>query len=265
MKIAFASPSYGPIDPMVAHWQRFAIMNAWTNGVEVIADLSIDRLGWGRSRNVIADSALKMRADGSEIEGIFWCDTDTMLDGEAIVRLSRPDVDFMTGIYYARRPPYEPQIHVYNKDRDAFNRIHVWPDDGNPFPVNGCGFGCVYTSMNLLAEMRRERPQPDDVNKVESWWFRDNGPFGEDLDFCHRAEQAGFVLWCNPKVVVGHLGDARPIGRDDFERYMKDHPEVCGTKPTVVSVRKTDEGFEVVTEILGGEEQPEGAADATPA
>jgi len=132
MKIAFACPSYGPIDARVVHSQRHAIMMAWTNGIEVHGDMWIDRSGWDAARNRLAYAFL---AGEHDFDGIFWCDADTVLTPESIVKLCQPQLDVCTGIYVGRHPPFEPQIHVYNEQADAWNRILKWPEDGARFPV----------------------------------------------------------------------------------------------------------------------------------
>lgn len=253
MKIAFACPSYGPIDARVVHAQRHAIMMAWANGIEVHGDSWIDRAGWDVARNRIAEGFLK----GEGLDGIFWCDADTVLTPDAIVRLAIPEVDVCTGIYYGRHPPFEPQIHVYNEHVDAWNRILRWPDDGAIFPVHGHGFGCVYTSrraLELTQQVDFDGPPviADDgsVLPVERrWWFR-TGKWGEDLSWCHHARQMGLILWCNPNVVVGHMGESQVIGAEQFrDFYANNNTE---TKAAAMTLAKRDGQFEaVVVDGLG--------------
>jgi hypothetical protein len=244
MKVAFACPSYGPIDARVVHAQRHAIMMAWANGIEVHGDVWIDRAGWDTARNRIADGFLK---GDSDFDGMFWCDSDTVLTPDAIVRLAIPEVDVCTGIYYGRHPPHEPQIHVYNEPADAWNRILQWPDDGKIFPVHGHGFGCVYTSRKALEVTQQvDFGGPPmimgdgSLQPVERrWWFR-TGRWGEDLTWCHYARQMGLILWCNPNVVVGHQGEVDTVGPEHFRRYYTEHNTEI--KPAAMTLVKSDDG-----------------------
>jgi hypothetical protein len=243
MKIAFACPSYGPIDAKVAHSQRHAIMMAWANGIEVHGDSWIDRAGWDTARNRIAYNFLE---NGEGFDGIFWCDSDTVLTPDAIVKLCIPEVDVCTGIYYGRHPPFEPQIHVYNEHVDAWNRILQWPAN-DIFPVHGHGFGCVYTSrraLELTQQIDFDGPpglsSDGTVVPLERrWWFR-TGKWGEDLTWCHHARKMGLILWCNPQVEVGHLGMAHEISRADFKKYYDDNQTEA--RMAAMTLRRNDDG-----------------------
>lgn len=245
MKITFACPSYGPMDPKAVHSQRYAINMAWANGIEVHGDSWIDRAGWDTARNMIAAGFLK---DESGFDGIFWCDSDTVLTPEAIVMLAGPNVDVCTGIYFGRHPPFEPQIHVFNQEADAWNRILKWPEGGDIFPVHGHGFGCVYTSRKALEmTLQTDWGGPPAINKetgeitpVErKWWFR-TGKWGEDLTWCHYARSLGLTLWCNPKVVVGHLGMTEEIGPAHFKRWFEENN--TGSKDVGMALQKKENG-----------------------
>src|SRR6266700_4310398 len=105
MKLLFAVPSYGPIDPEAAASQRAAIMHAGTvAGVTWVGDLAPDRMKFDCGRNVIVSAALETDADA-----IFWCDTDVLLHGvdarghpsgaaDTITRLVQAERDFITGV-----------------------------------------------------------------------------------------------------------------------------------------------------------------------
>lgn len=49
--------------------------------------------------------------------------------------------------------------------------------------------------------------------KIPQPWFEftyhDNGNCkeGEDWNFCFKAKDAGFKIWTDPKIIIGHLGD----------------------------------------------------------
>lgn len=42
------------------------------------------------------------------------------------------------------------------------------------------------------------------VGETIGWWDEDYVFYGEDLDFCYRAKEAGFSTWYYPKVIVTH-------------------------------------------------------------
>lgn len=206
VNVGFASITYGPIEPMVVSSHLTAVMQAWRNGVRVVANLQTRRLGWAMARDNIANDALGL----AEIEGVFWADSDIVLPRNAILRLSGAGVDVFSGIYYKRKEPHYPLIGIMHSSGKGIQWLGEWPEV--PFPVDGCGFGCVYTSKRALQAAK----DLDDIGRV----FRETGQLSEDFDFCERVRRAGLTVWVDPEVVCEHLGEARSYGRKDFEEHF---------------------------------------------
>jgi hypothetical protein len=209
MKLLFACPTYGPIDPEAAASQRAAIMHAATRGgVTWVGDLAPDRMKFDEGRNTIVRAALETDADA-----IFWCDSDVLLHpvdaqsrptgpADAITRLVQHGKDFVTGVLCQRQPPYFPLIAKFDAERAVFNWATGMPRHVVA-PVDGCGFGCVLTSLALV----RALPAP---------WFAFEH-FSEDFDFCLKAQAAGFQLYADTSVLCTHLGDRQRVRLEDFE------------------------------------------------
>lgn len=260
MKIAFACPSYGPLEPLVAHSQRAAIQTAWRNGIEVRSDIYVDRASWEGSRNQIV-KAFQM-LDHS-FDGIFWCDADTVLPQGAIYELVGPEQDVVTGIYHGRHPPYEPKIFAFDEATDSYFHILKWPDKGSLFPVHGCGFGCVYTSRKALELTTRVEQQPthvdpttgDKITRDVTYWFK-FAKFSEDLTWCANARAEGLTIWCNPNVVAGHLGETQIIGPEDFREWTDTHGGIEAIKAGITVNEKGNGKTETVV-VKGLEPPPE--------
>ena len=205
MKLIFACPTYGPTEPEADISRRVAIMHAASHGHEWLADASPNRWGWDVARNRVVDQAVNAKdADGNEYPddaAIFWCDSDVVLPPDAIRRLADSGKEFVTGIYFQRRPAHMPLIAFYNGQ--LFNWITNWPDNVIA-PIDGCGFGCVLTSLGMLRRM-------------EAPWFAFK-KFSEDFDFCLKAKALGYPLFVDTGVICGHLKDPEPAGIADFQR-----------------------------------------------
>jgi len=201
MKIVFASPTYGPIDPQALKSQRVAIMFAAKHGVEWIGDASPDRMKFDVARDAVVKAALQ-----TEAEGVFWCDSDVILPQDAIARLATADKDFITGIYFQRMGEHYPLIAFYNPNRDSFQWIVKWPENVIA-PIDGCGFGCVYTSTAMLRKIVEVyAPEPP-------FQYR---KFSEDFDFARKASEQGYQLYVDTAVICGHLADPVPVTLDTF-------------------------------------------------
>lgn len=208
-KLVFASMTYGPVDSAVLPSQRVATWHAQQHGgVRWIADMSPNRMKFDVARNLIAQTV----CNETDADGIFWCDSDVVLQEDAISQLVSHDANFVTGIYFQREPPHWPLISIRRPTGEQpFNWLVKWPE-GAYFEADGCGFGCVYTSTRLLKAIGKD-------------WFKYEH-YSEDFDFCIKAKQAGFPLMVDSTVLCGHLRDPQPA---TFETYRAAHPEIAWT------------------------------------
>lgn len=197
VKLVFGCPSYGPMEPDAVRSQRTAIMHAAGCGYHWVGDASPNRMAWSAARNAVVAEAMKTEADY-----ICWADSDVILPPDAFTALLHTGLDFVTGIYFQRMLPHWPLIaHYMPPPKDSFAWFTDWPADVVA-PIDGCGFGCVITSMKMLRAM-------------DAPWFKYE-KFSEDFDFCRKATKAGFKLFVNTSVVCGHLADPKPITIDHF-------------------------------------------------
>lgn len=154
------------------------------------------------SRNSLAGQAVKMEADY-----IMWFDSDMVFKPDTLTQLmatmEEKNADIVTGVYFNRTAPYKPvmfeELEVVCDGKGNITEClnSQWskaiPDE--PFVVEGMGFGCVLMKTDMLFNM-------GDAGA----WFAPIGNIGEDCAFCLRAKEAGYKLWCDPKVKCGHVG-----------------------------------------------------------
>ncbi len=198
MKLLFACPSYGPLDPQAVRAQRTAIMHAAGHaGVTWAGDVSPDRMAFADARNLVVAEALTTDADA-----VFWCDSDVTLPVDAISKLVIEQKDFITGVYTQRRPPYWPLVASFDPVTEKFRWCVEMPPNVVA-PLDGCGFGCVLTSLTLL---RALPARPFAYQK-----------YSEDFTFCLAAKAAGFQLFVHTGVQCGHLPEPTAVGLQDFD------------------------------------------------
>lgn len=155
------------------------------------------------SRNLISLTAIEQKFDR-----VMWFDSDMMFTKNTMLMLSEDmdnlDADMVTGVYFKRRPPYSPVIfdQLDEPGTDGKGspvaRVHNYIDypKNVVFPVAGCGFGCVMTSVKLLKEV----------------WDKFGPAFapypwaGEDISFCHRVNKLNRQIWCDSNISCGHIG-----------------------------------------------------------
>lgn len=151
------------------------------------------------ARNVLAQKACEEGYDR-----VLWIDSDMVFNSDLYDRLSaRLDegLDFVTGLYFTRRDPIQPVIYsdvVLHEEENKYTPESIeyldYPKD-SLFEVRGCGFGgCMMTTKMLF-----------DIAKKFGLPFSPVLGLGEDLSFCMKATQAGYKLYCDSSIKLGHM------------------------------------------------------------
>ena len=151
------------------------------------------------ARNCLAKMACENGYDR-----IMWIDSDMVFEPDLFERLSaRLDEgrDFVTGLYFSRRMPIIPMIYsevaCYLKDGKQIPtsvEYRDYPKD-SMFKVQGCGFGGCMMTTKMVLDLAEKYGLP----------FSPILGFGEDLSFCQRATQAGYDLYCDSSIKLGHM------------------------------------------------------------
>lgn len=177
------------------------------------------------SRNIIARNAIQAGFDR-----VMWLDSDMIFAPDTLERLEADmdtGLDFVSGLYFSRRPPYIKPV--------AYKRLWYDVKDGvldagaeNLFDypeglceIEAAGFGCCMTTVDLLKRVGDQYGAPFDP--VES--------LGEDMAFCLRARKVGTRLWLDTRVKCGHMGmieyneafyqQVKALSKAEWERVNK--------------------------------------------
>ena len=152
------------------------------------------------SRNGLARKAICERFDR-----VLWLDSDMRFSPDLFRKLS-DDLDegrdFVSGLYFTRKPPYKPVIfkkagyeQINNGVKPIAEAYYEYPKD-SVFEVEAAGFGGVMMNTSLLAE----------VEKNFGLQFSPIMGFGEDISFCLRVKELGKKMYCDSSVKMGHVG-----------------------------------------------------------
>lgn len=151
-----------------------------------------------------ARNCLAKKACEEGYDRIMWIDSDMVFEPDLFERLSaRLDegFDFITGLYFSRRMPIIPMIYsevaCYLKDGKQIPtsvEYRDYPKD-SLFKVQGCGFGGCMMTTKMVLDLAEKYGLP----------FSPILGFGEDLSFCQRATQAGYDLYCDSSIKLGHM------------------------------------------------------------
>lgn len=151
---------------------------------------------------------ISLKAITEQYDYVMWIDSDMILPKDTLPRLlaiaQEKDVPMVSGLYVKRAYPTSPVLYssiaqpAMNKDGFMIQQIITYEDypQNSVFPVAGCGFGCVLTSVPLL-------------KKVWDKFGPAFSPYpwaGEDISFCYRVNQLNETILCDSSISCGHIG-----------------------------------------------------------
>ena len=165
-----------------------------------------------------ARNLISLKAIQEGYDYVLWLDSDMTFPADTLTRLleyfKQTAPEMVTGLYFKRTAPVLPVIYdelappTKGEDGHLIGHLHEFVNypENVTFPVKGCGFGCVMTSVPLLKRVWDNfgpafSPMP---------WF------GEDISFCRRVnmlyeddyEERGVqkTIWCDSRIKCGHIG-----------------------------------------------------------
>ena len=154
------------------------------------------------ARNRLAEIAIR---DG--FDRVLYLDSDMVFEPDMLDRFhAQLDIgkQIVCGLYTTRRPPIHTTLYSdmrLEKGPDekfytpVLKTLDEYPRD-EPFQVKGCGFAGVMLATDVLQR----------VTEIYGSPFSPLPGFGEDLSFCLRAGELGIPIWCDPRIVFGHVG-----------------------------------------------------------
>jgi len=159
-----------------------------------------------RARNMIAEQFLK-----SDCEHLLFIDADMTFEPEDVLRLLvwNQDKGVVAGAYEARK-----EGKVYILTLDSKDNAVIMDDMGLVRAKRAAtGFMMIQKRVfTKLAELHPEWLHKDNADPTKTLHaFFDfactpEGYVGEDFLFCQRAIDAGFEVWIDPTIKLGHMG-----------------------------------------------------------
>ena len=161
------------------------------------------------NRNILFQKSLREGADY-----LMCIDSDIVWTPDDIEKLIAADKDVVSGIYANRQPvcndppTYTPCLYK-RVPAGEYAVMMTIPQELCRVDASGMGFVLIRRRVvEKMVELIPELGYPFDFLPISEINGKDNGKtglVGEDMCFFHRLHKAGFELWCEPSVQVGHL------------------------------------------------------------
>lgn len=140
-------------------------------------------------RNLIADWTVK------GYDYLFSVDHDIAFAPDTLVKLLSHDKPMVTGVYRQRLDPEVLEVYGLDGGNLPYGRLK----SHKLVEVGGCGFGCVLVKREVFAAVGY--PQFVYHSALDH-----RNTLSEDVDFCIKARQKGFTIWCDPSILCDHHG-----------------------------------------------------------
>lgn len=131
---------------------------------------------------------------------LLFVDTDMVWEAGSAKKLLDAKKPIIGANYNERRLPLRSTVKVANKkDEIIAYDTSKFPD--KPVRVHSIATGFMLIDLSIMKDV----PKP--------WFFFDTkeGEFnmGEDIWFCEQVKKAGYDIWCEPTIKIGHIGEYR--------------------------------------------------------
>jgi len=125
---------------------------------------------------------------------LILMDTDQVYPVDTITRLLSHRLPVVGCLLFRRYPPFDPLM--LRGEITKYSTVTEWTE-GELVEVDATGTGCVLYDTEVFTRI----PDP---------WFRfrktvEGGEIGEDIGFCHDIRKAGFKIYVDTGIKVGHL------------------------------------------------------------
>lgn len=155
-----------------------------------------------------------------EADYLFFLDSDMTFAPDMLQKLledAESGKDIITALCFRRRPDYNPAI--WKKLRPGMpgeSVVETYDDypEGDMFEVEACGMAAVLIRTKVLK----------DVFEKEKALFAPIPGYGEDVSFCLRARRAGYSLWCDSRIRIGHIATTI-VTEDTYKAYRQKQEE----------------------------------------
>ena len=160
-----------------------------------------------RARNVITEGAIQ-----AGCEYLFFLDDDHVIDWEDLqgpasrygmlqTLISHLEADPKRGIvgalYYHRGGECKPVLMKEGKD-GGYYWMREDQITNSLQEVAVTGGGCMLIKLSIF-------------DKIKSPWFEPELQLGTDLQICKKAAEAGFSVWCDTSIKIGHVLSKREV------------------------------------------------------
>ena len=209
LSIMLATPTMGDVPMQYAHSVVAMVLKTKEKYPDCkIAMATTFRKMHHRARTELAEAFLQ-----TDCTHILWVDDDNIPREDDLNKLLEHDLPIVSGLYFRRAEPFEPIIMVKRENgRGTERRPDLYREkSGQPVKIHSTGMGFMLIKREVI----------EAVKKLGMPLFDIRGNFGEDIWFCNQVHGAGYDVWLDPQVEVGHLGEKIMVTGKTYDEFYE--------------------------------------------
>lgn len=139
---------------------------------------------------------------------ILFLDDDTTFPSDLLKRLIAHNKDIVTGLYLMRSFPHQPIIFDFADEKGVCKWFDLPDKEPGLVEIVNCGLGSCLIKTDVFKRMS-ELDLDKDHHGIKEKWIRlgeaESDHWCDDISFFNRARKAGFKLFCDTTIHVGHF------------------------------------------------------------
>jgi hypothetical protein len=208
MKIGIATPMSKPTPNFIASMDVI-IPRLEGKGHEVVWFKTFNNSMLDQARNMLVENLKAINVDY-----IFFVDDDMYLQHDTVDKLLSHKKDIVCTWMCSKNHPFAPTFKkIVSRDK-VWDLTNYFDYPTNElFEIGACGMAATLIDVRVF----------DDTyitNELGKYWFRMGGehnglPFSEDFDFCLRARDKGYKIYCDSSLKTRHIG-GHGVGEENW-------------------------------------------------
>lgn len=242
-KVMVAIPTYVGVQPEAYANHLDVISSEMRHGEKTGLRLVLRPLL--RSAIVCARNEVARQAVKEGCTHVFFMDDDMIMPPSAIHRLLAHQKPIVSGLCHLRTPPFFPSMFMNDRGSREGRIFYLknWPRN-QLIEVDAVGMACVLIETEVfkqITELEVEgneaqcpkceqtfvpeplKPKGSDVFYLYGRARPGEMTVGEDVHFCHLAQEAGFKVHVDTSIKFGHLGMPIVYNEEYFDHVAKHH------------------------------------------
>lgn len=201
-KVLIGIPTYSGLFPHQTVNSLLRLHKPKQTAVSILPRVRIDK-----ARNQILQEGIK-----ADVSHVLFIDDDNPVPANALMQMLEDDKDIVTTPILQRGGQHKLCIFksfmkkVGDKEIKLYEHIRELDTSKDLVKVDACGMGCTLIKISVAKKL---------LNKYDGSPFEftrtDVGDkqrtMSEDVEFCERAVNEGFEIWCDTRIRPAHIGD----------------------------------------------------------